>query len=198
MKYSIASLFVALALFASADAKKKKLKKPTFTGNCTALTDTIITVETSYVVTDDIVFPYPCSGGYLPNFAANKNFLKDVRNAINEAGNELGIDADCANLCDISNGSYSTVDGTVTGVGSLEDNLRFPNIFCKSKKGILNNVGDNDDFNKGDGDDSPCRCDPDEGYLSGCYECSGTVTFSLQTCLDSSAFEKFTKSGRRR
>jgi hypothetical protein len=99
--------------------KNYKKKKKKLVGDCSALSGkTDFVAQTSYTLNENILVTYPCSGGYLRNFAANENLLEDVREAINAAGHDLGIDADCANLCDVDNASYGTASST--GYGSVE------------------------------------------------------------------------------
>jgi len=129
---------------------------------------------------ENILVTYPCSGGYLRNFAPNGNLLDDVRDAINQAGRALGIDADCANLCDIDNASYATTNAS--GYGSVAT-LRNGDVFCGADDGVLRTP---EAASAGFDPADPCRCDPDNGYIAGCKRCSGDVTFSVKTCLDSS------------
>jgi len=189
MKFSIATAFVAATLLASCDAKKKrrKTKKRELVGDCSILSFETFTVETGYKLTDNIVYTYPCSGGYLRNFAANDNLLTDVRDAINKKGRDMGIKADCANLCDIDNGSYDTTSST--GTMDLDEVLDQPKIFCDIEHGILNDpdLVRNDDFGIGPNGENACDCLPDSrpDYTAGCGYCTGTVEFSVKTCVDS-------------
>lgn len=145
-----------------------------FVGDCSVLNGKVIEFETGYDVTEDIAFPYPCSGGYLKNFAANKNLFDDVRHAINDAGHDMGVDADCANLCDIDNGAYVTTNPTGSGsLAELDDGVG--DFFCDPDDGILK-------ANTAAGFDAsdPCACD--SSYIAGCGHCSGTVSVQLKTC----------------
>ena len=164
-------------------------------------------IATGWEVDSEVAYTYPCSGGYVTNFAANDQLLKDVRGAINERGRDLGIKADCANLCDVDNGSYELVGGdAITGRVSVADVYpsKIANIFCEPVFGILNefNPARDDAFNNGPNNDlNACRCDPDDElgggkYISGCYECEGVLTFSVKSCLDSSDFSKSAKGDK--
>ena len=170
-------------------------------------------IATGWEVDSEVAYTYPCSGGYVTNFAANDQLLKDVRGAINERGRDLGIKADCANLCDVDNGSYKLVgkdtsNEAVTGQRSIAEVYprKIAEIFCDEEFGVLNNDNPNRDdaFNTGPNNDlNACRCDPDDElgggkYISGCYECEGVLTFSVKSCLDSSDFSKSAKDSKKR
>jgi len=217
MNYSIATVLLLTATNAvsfvdaaivkdSVRGLKSDKKTKNFTGDCSVLSFTEYIVDTSWTVDQSIVYSYPCSGGYAKNFASNENLLEDVRNQVNEAGRALGINADCANLCDFDNKSYELVgDNTpneaITGRVSIIDVYppEIGAIFCDPVDGILNNFNPfrDDAFNNGpNADQNACRCDPDNNYISGCYECQGSVKFAVKSCLDSSSF-KTTKAGKR-
>jgi len=216
MKYSIATILSVIAVVAvpSADAKKSTKGKSAknYVGDCSKLSFSDFEITTEWEVDSDVAYTYPCSGGYATNFAANNQLLKDVRGAINKAGRELGINADCANLCDVDNKSYKLVgddtpDAAVGGMLSIADVYpsKIANIFCDPVFGVLNDFNpDRDDaFDNGPNNDlNACRCDPEdkEGggkYISGCYECAALVTFSVKSCLDSSDFSKSAKNGKK-
>ena len=146
-----------------------------FIGDCSQLNGATIVADTGYDVNQNIAFTYPCSGGYLRNFAANMNLFDDVRHAINEYGHDMGIDADCANLCDIDNGSYGTTSSSGSGsLADLEDGVG--DLFCDEDDGILQ-----DNSAAGFDASDPCACDPGT-YIAGCGHCSGVITFNIKTC----------------
>jgi len=186
----------------------KSDKSKNYVGDCSALSFGDFEIATGWEVDSEVAYTYPCSGGYVTNFAANDQLLKDVRGAINERGRDLGINADCANLCDVDNGSYKLVgkdtsNEAVTGQRSIAEVYprKIAEIFCDEEFGVLNNDNPfrDDAFNTGPNNDlNACRCDPDDElgggkYISGCYECEGVLTFSVKSCLDSSDFSKSAK-----
>ena len=168
---------------------KRNAKRDALIGDCSSLAKTSFEIETGYLLDSEIAYTYPCSGSYLRYFGSNYNLLLDVYEAINKKGREMGIDADCANLCDIDNDSFETVQKN--GAGSLFE-LENSEIFCDPNIGILNDPAlsskRNDDFNNPTGGNA-CMCDPANGYVAGCSQCFGRVKFRVDTCLDSSAFE---------
>lgn len=202
MRFSIVSIALIAASFSVTEAqiarqlKKGKSDKKTndrktarrnaLIGNCSALANTSFEVETGYLLDDQIIYTYPCSGSYLRYFGSNYNLLRDVYATINKKGREMGIDADCATLCDIDNGSFDTVEKN--GEGSLFG-LENSDIFCDPDDGILNDRTQirNNDFDNPSGGNA-CDCDPAGGYVAGCLYCYGKVTFRVNTCLDSSTF----------
>ena len=152
-----------------------------FIGNCAAaLADyedangELFYAHTGYDLTPEITFTYPCSAGYLRNFAANENLFDDVRHALNDALSSSG--ANCANLCDIDNGSYATPEaegfGTIANLGGGVGDL-----FCEGGVLAANSQA-------GFSDTTPCDCT--DSYLAGCEHCSGTVTFKVKSCADTS------------
>jgi len=157
-------------------------------GDCSALAGASLEIETGYLLDSEIVYTYPCSGGYLKDFASNYNLMRDAYDAINVKGREMGIDADCASLCEIDGGSFETVERN--GAGSLFE-LENSDIFCDPETGILNDpvlsAVRNGAFDNPSGGDA-CMCDPAGGYVAGCRECFGIVSFRVNTCLDSSIF----------
>jgi len=182
----------------------KSPKAKNFIGDCSVLSGAEFEITTGWEVDSELLYTYPCSGGYAPNFAANDQLLKDVRGAINNSGRSLGIDADCANLCDVDNGSYELVGGdAITGRVSVADVYpsKIANIFCEPVFGILNefNPARDDAFNNGPNNDlNACRCDPDNKkgggkYISGCNQCEGSLKFKVKSCLNSSGFKKSEK-----
>lgn len=202
MKLSIATAVVAATLFTSSDAKKPKKRKTSkrdLVGDCSALSGMTFSAHTSYELNDNIIYSYPCSGSYLRNFASNENLLTDVRKAINDAGKEKGIKADCANLCDIDNGSYDTTSST--GYGDLFDALDNPEVFCNINHGILNDptIVRNDDFGIGPNGENACECLPGtrDGYKAGCAVCEGVVEFKVNNCVDASNAGKRTKKTKK-
>ena len=163
----------------------KGARRQALIGDCSQLANTSFEVETEYLLDSNIAYTYPCSGSYLRYFGSNFNLLADVREAINAKGRELGMDVDCANLCDIDNDSFDT--DTKSGAGDLFD-LENSDILCDPITGVLNDPNQvrNDDFDNPNG--NACECDPERGYVAGCALCFGTVSFKVNTCLDSSAF----------
>ena len=162
----------------------KKNKEKEFLGDCSTLSNKEYAVSTSWIITDEKVVAYPCSAGYAHNFAANPGFLQDLRRELESVGNSKDIKGNCANLCDIDNKSYVTVEAK--GKVPLADGLKLPNVFCDKENGVLNSAGP--PFNKGDnGDLNACRCDSENNYLAGCTKCEAVVTFKTKTCLASPA-----------
>lgn len=111
----------------------------------------------------------------------------------------MGIDADCANWCDIDNGSYVTVN--VTGAVSVEETFVNSDVFCLFSGGLNDLDAADAGFNNGNevdpvtGDLGPfvnaCRCYPEiDGYLAGCSQCSGFVSFSVKSCINTSQYEE--------
>jgi len=146
-------------------------------------------VATGYDLTETTIFTYPCSGSYLRFHASNYNLQEDVAREINRVGKEMGSTADCSSLCDIDNGSYDT--GDKTGAGTIAD-FANSDILCDANSPLLNSNGD---FELGANGESQCRCDPDgDGYVAGCGECTGFVTFTVGLCLDTSEFATITLS----
>jgi len=184
-------LLLLLLLQATERRQQRKSKKgknskgdiKQFLGDCAPLSQKTFTTPVEWTVTQESVFQYPCSNGYVANFAANTGLLDAVRTKINEEGRSLGLkNTNCANLCDINNRAY--VPSPATGKDSLADTLQNPGLYCNFDNGLLNN-SPIANFNKGvNGDENACRCDPPT-YLSGCSVCSATITFSLGECLTS-------------
>ena len=107
----------------------------------------------------------------------------------------MGLNVDCANLCDIDNASYDTIEQF--GEGDIGKNLLNADIFCDPETGVFNDPAQNinDDFKNAPNETNACACAPEDDYFAGCYECSGTVQFSVKTCLDSSIFQGTKASG---
>jgi hypothetical protein len=164
----------------------KAERRSRFIGDCSVLTNSTFKVATGYTLNDHIIYNYPCSGGYLKNFASNYNLLQDVFDAINTKGREMGLNVDCANLCDIDKASYETIEQF--GEGNIGENLINAEIFCEPETGVFNDPTQiiNDNFKNAPNGTNACTCAPEDDYFAGCYECSGTVQFSVKTCLDSS------------
>jgi hypothetical protein len=138
-------------------------------------------VATGYRLTGKTIYTYPCSGSYLRFHGSNINLQDDVAAEINRVGKEMGSTADCSALCDIENDSYDTV--TKTGSGTIR-NFANSDIICDPESAWL----DNEDFEPGENGEDQCRCDPDgDGYVAGCAKCTGTVSFSVNLCIDTSA-----------
>jgi len=217
MKYSIATILTVIAVVAvpSVDAKKKgkseksaKSKTKNFIGDCSALSNMdFVGFAYEWEVDPDFLYAYPCSGGSVTNFAANDRLLKVVRDEINDRGRDMGINADCASLCDVDNGSFELDGDDVSGKTSIAEAYpeQIAGIFCDQEFGVLNNDNPDRDvaFNTGPKNDlSACRCDPDDEqgggkYISGCYKCGGALKFRTKSCLDSSGFKKSGNKGNK-
>lgn len=208
----LAAVMATIALLQGVQAYPRselRLPRSFFRGepNCALALDGWDTdLEVNYLVPLDKLITYPCSFGYLKNFAANPDLLHDVIDAVNEQGETEGAN-ECADKCDFNNGIVNTVElsDDTFDQDSFEDILsssrryrRQYAYFCntdtsKGELGALNKLwdkkvasGDKPDRNG----ESACQCKQIPGETNarsfdwGCSRCIGKVKVGVSHCYD--------------
>ena len=130
--------------------------------SCASLNGKTFEFQTSWELDEDTAVSYPCSTGYLKNFAANPNLLEDLMDAVGP----------CFKYCNIKNDGYGSKDAV--GSGDLSDLFDDDGKTCTAIDANAQSV------DKVAGPTS-CAC-ASPADVSGCSMCSGTVTAEIVSC----------------
>ena len=210
----LAAVMAAITLLQGVQAYPRselRLPRGFFRGepNCAAALDGWTTdLEVNYLVPLDKLVTYPCSLGYLKNFAANQDLLDDIIDAVNEQGETEGA-RECADKCDFNNGIVgmpSELSDETFEQDSFEDILsssrryrRQYAYFCNTdtsdgqELGALNKLWDKKAAEGAKPDrngESACQCKKIPGETNGrsfdwgCSRCIGKVRVGVSHCYD--------------